>query len=93
MLFWSDRSRYPPGGTPPAPGIAGASASAEGDRRKDRRVEEARRRCGDHAAAVAEEMAARDAAATWGKGGRRESRLAAFIAREVGKSVIRWTTG
>ena len=67
---------------------AGASAVAEGQRKKDRRVEEVRRRYGDHAAEVAEQMAGRDADATWGMGGSGESRLAAFIAREVGDAVI-----
>jgi hypothetical protein len=51
-------------------------------------VEDVRRRYGDHAAAVAEEMAGRDAAATWGKGSQGESRIAAFVAREVGDAVI-----
>ncbi|MCP9485168.1 MAG: NERD domain-containing protein [Gaiellaceae bacterium MAG52_C11] len=77
-----------PDGTEPTAGAAGASAAAEGERRKDKRVEDVRRRYGDHAAIVAEEMAGRDAAATWGKGGQGESRLAAFVAREVGDAVI-----
>ncbi len=77
-----------PDGTEPRAGEAGASAAAEGERRKDRRVEDVRRRYGDHAAAVAEEMAGRDAAATWGKGSAGESRLAGFVAREVGEAVI-----
>jgi hypothetical protein len=59
-----------------------------GGRRKDKRVDDVRRRYGDHAAAVAEEMAERDAAASWGKGSDGESRLAAFVAREVGDWVI-----
>ena len=71
-----------------APDTAGASAAAEGERRKDKRVEEVRRLYGDHAAAVAEEMAGRDIAATWGKGSEGESKLAAFVAREVGDRVI-----
>jgi hypothetical protein len=71
-----------------APGEAGESAAAEGQRRADRRVEEARRKYGDHAAVVAEKMAARDADATWGKGSEGESRLAKFVAREVGDHVI-----
>src|SRR5829696_3281334 len=41
----------------PEPDTAGASAAAEGQRRKEKRVEDARRRYGDHAAAVAEAMA------------------------------------
>lgn len=77
---------------PPAretdPGIAGASAAAEGERRKDKRVDDVRRRYGDYAAEVAEEMASRDAAASWGKGSSGESRLASFVAREVGDLVI-----
>jgi Nuclease-related domain len=71
-----------------APDAAGASAAAEGERRKDKRVEDVRRRYGDHAAAVAEEMAGRDTAATWGKGSEGESKLAAFVEREVGDKVI-----
>ena len=77
-----------PGATELPADAAGASAVAEGERRKDNRVEQARRRYGDHAARVAEEMAGRDADATWGKGGSGESRLAAFIAKEVGAAVI-----
>ncbi|MFL5927192.1 MAG: nuclease-related domain-containing protein [Gaiellaceae bacterium] len=69
-------------------GEAGESAAAEGKRRVDRRVEDVRRKYGDHAAAVAEKMAARDAEATWGKGSEGESRLAAFVAREVGDRVV-----
>lgn len=72
----------------PDAGSAGASAAAEGERRKDKRVEDIRRRYGDHAAFVAEEMAGRDADSTWGKGSEGESRLAAFIEREVGDAVI-----
>jgi hypothetical protein len=67
---------------------AGASAASEGDRRKDKRVADVRRRYGDHAAAVAREMAGRDADATWGKGSDGERRLAAFVEREVGDAVI-----
>ena len=59
---------------------------ANGGRHK--RVEDVRSRYGDHAAAVAEEMAGRDTAATWGKGSEGESRLAAYVAREVGDTVI-----
>jgi Nuclease-related domain len=68
--------------------VAGASAAAEGARRRDKRIEEVRRKHGDHAAEVAKEMAERDNAATWGKGSRGESRLAAFVEREVGDAVI-----
>ncbi len=76
------------GATAPEPGTAGSSAASEGARRRDKRIEEVRRKHGDHAAAVAEQMAELDNAASWGKGSQGESRLAAFIAREVGDSVI-----
>jgi hypothetical protein len=61
---------------------------SEGERRKAKRVEQVRKQYGDHAAAVAEEIVGRESAATWGKGSAGESRLAAFIAREVGDAVI-----
>jgi hypothetical protein len=76
-----------PGGEIDA-GVAGASAAAEGERRRDRKVDEARRKYGDHAAVVAEAMATRDTAATWGKGSQGESRLARYVAKELGDSVI-----
>jgi len=69
-------------------GAPGASAAAAGVRRADRRFDEARRKYGDHAAEVAREMANRDAAASWGKGSDGESRLAGYIAREIGDGVI-----
>jgi len=69
-------------------GVAGASAAAEGSRRRDKRIEEVRRTHGDHAAEVAKAMAEHDNAATWGKGSKGESRLAAFVEREVGDAVI-----
>jgi len=47
-----------------------------------------RRRYGDHAAVVAEQLAAKEVEATWGKGSAGESRLAAWIAKEVGDYVI-----
>jgi len=72
----------------PDPGAPGASAEAEGTRRADRKVDEVRRKYGDHAAAVAREMADRDAAASWGKGSKGESSLARYIAKEVGDRVI-----
>jgi len=72
----------------PESGEAGASAASEGQRRRDKRLEEVRRKHGDHAAAVAEAMAERDHAASWGKGSEGESRLAAFLTREVGDAVI-----
>jgi hypothetical protein len=77
-----------PNGDVPTAGEAGASAAAEGERRKDRKIEDVRRRYGDHAAVVAEAMAARDAEASWGKGSDGESRLAAFISRELGDAVL-----
>jgi hypothetical protein len=71
------------------PGVAGASAAAEGERRSARRVAEARRRYGDHAAAVAEAVAPTEhEIAVWRKGSSGESRLAAFIERELGEGVI-----
>jgi hypothetical protein len=69
-------------------GEAGASAAAEGARRVERKVDEVRRKYGDHAAEVAREMAARDAEMSWGKGGDGESWLAGYIGREVGDTVI-----
>jgi hypothetical protein len=71
----------------PEVGVAGASAAPEGGRRREKKVEEVRRKHGDYAAAVAEQMAERDTAASWGKGSEGESRLAAFVAREVGDVV------
>jgi hypothetical protein len=71
-----------------AANVAGASAAAEGERRAARRVAEVRKRHGSAAAAVAEQMAGKEMAATWGKGSDGESRLAAFVAREVGDRVI-----
>jgi hypothetical protein len=70
-------------------GTPGASAAAEGERRRNRRVADARRRYGDHAAAVAEKVTERDPSLeSWAKGSAGEGRLAAFIAREVGDRVI-----
>jgi hypothetical protein len=77
-----------PSETDAEPGVAGASAAAEGARRRDKRIEEVRRTHGDHAAEVAKAMAERDNAATWGKGSKGESRLAVFVEREVGGAVI-----
>jgi len=57
-------------------------------RRAERKVDEVRRKYGDHAAEVARGMAGQDAAATWGKGSEGESRLAHYVAREVGDKVI-----
>jgi hypothetical protein len=70
------------------PGTPGASAAAEGERRKTAKVDAIRLKYGDHAAQVAEELASRDEATTWGKGSRGESWLAACISKELGDSVI-----
>lgn len=67
---------------------AGASAAAEGERRTIRKVDAVRRKYGDHAAVVAEALAARNAEATWGKGSDGEQRLASYIEREVGNRVV-----
>ncbi len=69
-------------------GTAGVSAAAEGARRTDRKVAEARRKFGDHAAEVARVMAGQDAAASWGKGSDGESSLARYIDRALGAGVI-----
>lgn len=66
----------------------GASALAEGERRKDRRVEEVRKQHGDYAAAVAEVLTAKDVASSWGKGSDGESYLANFVTTKVGDTVI-----
>ena len=68
--------------------VPGLSAATEGARRKANRVERVREQYGDHAAAVAEEMASTDMDATWGKGSSGASRLAAFVEREVGDRVL-----
>ncbi len=65
-------------------GVAGASAAAEGARRKRRNVAAVRREHGDHAAAVAEAVAN----TSWEKGSNGEFRLAEFIQREVADHVI-----
>jgi hypothetical protein len=77
-----------PGDSDLPAGTPGASAALEGARRTDKRVEDARRRYGDHAAAVAASMAGRETAASWGKGSDGEVRLAAFVGKEVGDVVI-----
>jgi hypothetical protein len=51
-------------------------------------VDQVRREYGDHAAEVAREMADRDTAASWGRGGEGETLLAGYITREVGDGVI-----
>jgi hypothetical protein len=53
-----------------------------------KRVERARQEHGDHAAAVAERMAAEEVAASWKKGSDGESRLARYAEREIGHAVI-----
>jgi hypothetical protein len=65
-------------------GVAGASAAAEGARRKRRSVDAVRREHGDHAAAVAEAVAG----SSWAKGSNGEFRLAEFIEREAADHVI-----
>ena len=77
-----------PESEPADPGDAGASAAAEGKRRAERRVEEARRKYGDHAAVVAAAMAEQDAQASWGKGSEGESALARYIDEKVGEEVL-----
>jgi hypothetical protein len=72
----------------PVANVAGASAAAEGERRVARRVQRVEARYGAAAAAVAEHVAAREIAASWGKGSEGESRLAAFVARELGDAVV-----
>lgn len=69
-------------------GAAGASAAAEGKRRAERRVEDARRKYGDHAAVVAAAMAEQDVEASWGKGSEGESALARYIDGKVGEEVL-----
>jgi len=68
--------------------VAGLSAATEGNRRRERIVSRVRREHGDYAAAVAEQLAAKEVEQSWGKGSRGETRLAAFIAKEVGDTVI-----
>ncbi len=71
------------------PGVAGASTAAEAEQRAASRVEEVRRRYGDHAAAVAAAVAPNEQEiASWRKGAAGENRLAAYIEREVGDRVI-----
>ncbi len=77
-----------PSAEPVKSGTPGASAVAEGQRRTNQKVDAVRRQYGDHAAVVAEAMASHDASATWGKGSDGESRLASYIARELGDSVL-----
>lgn len=70
-------------------GVAGASAADEADARLQRRVEDVRRRHGDHAAEVAEQVAAGDQSiSSWRKGSDGESRLAAYLDRDVGDRVL-----
>jgi len=70
-------------------GVAGGSALAKAEELSSGRVAEARDRWGDHAAVVAARMAESDPSiGSWVKGGAGESRLAAWIEREVGDAVI-----
>ena len=70
-------------------GTAGASALARADQLEERVVSSARRKWGDHAAVVAARIAEDDPSIrAWMKGGDGESRLAAFLGREVGDAVI-----
>ena len=92
--FWSREKKEAmclacaPSDTAIAPDTAGASAASEGERRKAKRVEQVRRQYGDYAAAVAEQVVGRETSETWGKGSAGETRLAAYIAREVGDHAI-----
>lgn len=70
-------------------GVAGGGALKKGAEIEERRIREAREKWGDHAAAVAEQLAKDDRSVkAWVKGGDGESRLAAFVEREVGDAVI-----
>jgi hypothetical protein len=72
----------------PNPGTAGASAAAEGERRLAKRVDRVRKQYGDFAADVARKIADNEISKSWGKGAEGESRLARWIANEVGDHVI-----
>jgi Nuclease-related domain len=72
-----------------ARGVAGASAAARAEELEDRAIREARTRRGDHAAVVAAKVAQDDPSIrSWEKGAMGESRLAAWVEREVGSHVI-----
>lgn len=72
-----------------AQGIAGDSATAMANALENRAAEQARKKWGDHAAAVAAVIAHDDPdVRAWAKGGDGESRLAKFVEREVGDAVI-----
>ena len=72
-----------------AQGIAGDSATAMANALEAHATERARKKWGDHAAAVAAVIAHDDPdVRAWAKGGDGESRLAKFIEREVGDAVI-----
>jgi hypothetical protein len=94
--FWNRDAKYATclacGGAdvpPEARGEAGASAAARADELEARAVRQVRRKWGDHAAAVALRVAQTDPSIrSWGKGADGESRLAAFVEREVGDNVI-----
>lgn len=69
-------------------GTAGASALHRAEELESRAVSQARQKWGDGAAAVAAKIAADDPTShAWRKGGNGESRLAAYIERELGESV------
>jgi hypothetical protein len=79
------------GGDVPAAagGEAGGSARAKADHLEERAVEQARKKWGDHAAAVAAKIAHDDPSIkAWAKGADGESRLATFIERELGGRVV-----
>ena len=72
-----------------ARGEAGSSAVGMAAEFEERQTRRAREKWGDHAAAVAAKIAHDDRdVRAWAKGGDGESRLAAFIDREVGDAVI-----
>lgn len=72
-----------------AQGVAGGLALSRARSLADGAAEAARELYGDHAAVVAEKMAIqRGDGLSWAKGGAGESRLAAWIEREVGDAVI-----
>jgi hypothetical protein len=77
-----------PEGERAGPWVAGASAAAEGRRRVERRVEDARRSYGDHAAVVAAAIAEQDVQASWGKGSEGERKLARFIDGKLGEEAL-----
>jgi hypothetical protein len=78
------------GGEAPQNGAsaAGGSALRRAEELEDRVIAAARKEHGDYAAAVAGKLAGDDpSVSSWRKGGSGESRLAAFVEREVGDAV------